>query len=74
LTANGSGVAANPTVTLTFHDGTWFAAPYAVVGRNDGNAPSDAPTWTTTPTTLVIVFPTTPVAGTTYTFTWIIMG
>jgi hypothetical protein len=74
VTANGAGMAANPTVTLTFHNGTWFAAPFAVVGRNDPNTPAGTPTWNTTPTTLVIMFPTTPTAGATYKFTWIIMG
>jgi hypothetical protein len=74
VTANGSGMGANPTLTLTFHDGTWFAAPFAVVGRNDPNAPAGTPTWSTTPTTLVITFPTTPIAGATYQFTWMIMG
>jgi hypothetical protein len=72
--ANGAGMAANPTVTLTFHDGTWVVAPFAVVGRNDPNTPSGSPTWSTTPTTLVITFQGTPVAGTFYTFSWIVIG
>jgi hypothetical protein len=74
VTAAGSGMAANPTVTLTFHDGTWFAAPFAVVGRNDANAPAGTPTWRTTATTLVITFQGTPVAGSYYTFTWMVIG
>jgi hypothetical protein len=67
-------MAANPTVTLTFHDGTWFAAPFAVVGRNDPNSPAGAPTWSITPTTLVITFHGTPVAGSSYTFAWMVIG
>jgi hypothetical protein len=74
VTANGSGIGANPTVTLTFHDGTWFSAPFAIVGRNDANAPAGAPTWSITPTTLVITFQGTPVAGRYYTFTWMVIG
>jgi hypothetical protein len=72
--ANGWGKAANPTLTLTFHDGPWFATPFAVVGRNDPNAPAGTPTWHTTPTALVITFHGTPAAGTSYVFTWMVMG
>jgi hypothetical protein len=74
VTAKGSGMAANPTLTLTFHDGPWFAAPFAVVGRNDPNAPARAPTWRTTPKTLAITFQGTPVAGSVYKFTWMVIG
>jgi hypothetical protein len=74
VTANGSGVGANPTITLTFHNGPWFTAPFAVVGRNDPNAPGRAPTWRTTPTTLVITFQGTPVAGSVYRFAWMVIG
>jgi hypothetical protein len=74
VTANGSGTAANPTVTLTFHDGTWFAAPFAIVARNDANAPAGTPTWSTTSRKLVITFQGTPVAGSYYTFTWMVIG
>jgi hypothetical protein len=74
VTANGSGIAASPTVTLTFHNGTWFTAPFAIVGRNDANAPAGTPTWSTTPTTLVITFQGTPTAGATYKFTWMVIG
>ena len=74
VTANGSGTAANPTVTLTFHDGTWFAAPFAIVARNDANAPAGTPTWSTTSRKLVITFQGMPVAGSYYTFTWMVIG
>jgi hypothetical protein len=74
VTAKGLGISANPTLTLTFRDGPWFAAPFAVVGRNDPNAPARAPTWRTTPKMLVITFQGTPVAGTVYKFSWMVMG
>jgi hypothetical protein len=74
VTASGSGVAASPTLTLTFHNGTWFTAPFAIVGRNDTSAPPRAPTWRTTPTTLVITFPGAPVAGVSYKFAWMVIG
>jgi hypothetical protein len=70
----GSGIGTNPTVTLTFHDGTWHQYPFAVVGRNDTCAPAGAATWSINPTTLTITFQGTPVAGCYYTFTWLIIG
>jgi hypothetical protein len=44
------------------------------VGRNDPNSPAGAPTWSITPTTLVITFHGTPVTGSSYTFTWMVIG
>jgi hypothetical protein len=68
----GVGQAANPTVTLTFTDGSFGVAPRAVVSRNGGNQPAVLPTWTTSSTTLVITFPGTPVAGESYDFEFIL--
>lgn len=74
ITSAGAGQAANPTATLTFKDGSWNVAPFAVVSRNGGNQPAVLPTWTTTTTTLVITFPGTPVAAETYTFEGVVLG
>lgn len=76
ILAQGAGQAANPTVTLTYHNGSWTAAPVAVVLRNDLNSPIANPpqTWTTSATQLIITFNGTPVAGTSYTFTVVHMG
>lgn len=38
ITASGAGIAANPTVTLTFTDGAWPRAPVVVSARADSNA------------------------------------
>lgn len=72
ITAAGTP-AADPTVTLTFVDGAWSAAPFAMLQRNDASAPNPTGaflTYTTTTTTLVITFRGTPVAGNTYRIEW----
>ena len=74
VTSAGTGQGANPTITLTFTDGTWLAAPFALVSRNGGNQAAVLPTWTTTTSTLVITFPGTPVAAETYTLEFIVLG
>jgi hypothetical protein len=69
----GSGIAANPTVTLTFKDGTFKDSdgadrvPFAVAARGDTDANTGiwAVTSTTT-TTVVFTFVGTPVTGHTY--------
>jgi hypothetical protein len=40
ITPNGAGIAANPTVTLTYHDGTWTNRPIVGITRADGNIPT----------------------------------
>lgn len=76
ITCNGAGIAANPTVTLTYKDGAWGVAPTCVPQRADINAPSAAqfvPT-SDTLTTFVLTFLGTPVAGTVYTFSFGVLG
>ncbi len=68
----GSGIAANPTLTLAFADGSWPNAPRGVVVRNDTNSPTPAITWTTTTTTLVVTFNGTPTTATAYTFDYMV--
>jgi hypothetical protein len=70
ITSNGSGQAADPTVTITFQDGAWPSAPFASVTVNGGSQPSVPYTVTTTTTTMTITFQGTPVAAQTFTFTW----
>lgn len=76
ITCNGSGIAANPTVTLTFKDGAWAVAPAISASRGDLNAPTtgfwalttastSAPVWT---------FVGTPVAGTIYVLDYTVVG
>ena|SRR2546422_1005964 len=74
ITSVGTGQSANPTITLTFADGTYTTSPFAIVTRNGGDQPSVLPTWSTTGTTLAITFPGTPAAGETYTFAVQILG
>jgi hypothetical protein len=74
ITSAGTGQGANPTATLTFKDGTWTAAPFAVCSRNGGDQASVLPTWTTTATTLIITFPGTPTAAQTFSFECVVMG
>ena len=77
VTSAGAGQAANPTVTLTFKDGTWTNSPFAQVQIVAASTAADllvAVTWTTTATTLVITFNGTPVAGRTYTFESMVLG
>lgn len=57
---------ANPTVTLTFKDGAWTAAPFATCQFNGGTGTTLPITWTSTATTLVMTYPGTPVAASTY--------
>ena len=77
ITANGTGIAANPTITITYADGSWGAnAPIPIVLRNDTATPFNTPphTVSTTPTTLVINFNGTPVAGQTYGYAVFVIG
>lgn len=75
ITVTAAGVPGlNPTVTLTFKDGTWTNAPICISKINGGTGAIvdlvDAPTATTN----VITFNGTPVAGLTYDFTSICIG
>lgn len=70
--STGTGQAANPTITLTFHDGMWSAIP---VCSTKINATTDSPSQLTvavtdnpTTTTDVIEFWGTPILNDTYTF------
>lgn len=74
VTANGTGIAANPTVTLTFHDGTWTNAPTAISKMVGGAGTITALTDAPTATTWVITFNGTPVATSTYIISGILIG
>lgn len=73
--ANGAGIAAFPTITITFNNSVFESGlpPYGMAQRNDGNAPTTAVvTWTSTLTTFVMAFNGLPVAGTNYNFAWML--
>lgn len=74
VTSAGTGQAANPTITLTFKNGAFAAAPFALVARNGGSQPAVLPTWITLSATLTITFPGTPIAGQSYLFDFMVMG
>ena len=76
VTAGGSGIAPNPTITVIFKDGTWNIAPVYVVLRNDLSSPYGAPphTWSTNATALTITFNGTPVSGNVYIFVCMTIG
>jgi hypothetical protein len=77
VTAGGTGIAPNATITITFKDGSWTTAPQFQVTRNDTATPSVASaylTWTTTATTLTITFNGTPTSGQVYKFVCLGMG
>jgi hypothetical protein len=74
VTCGGAGIAANPTITFTFKDGTWTNAPFCLVSLSDGTGAFTSPTWTTTATTLVITLPATPITGLTYQFDYWTVG
>lgn len=75
VTSAGTGQAANPTVTLTWKDGTWTTIPAVVASRGDSVNPS-GPFGVTTPTatTCVFTFNGTPVAGSSYILDFVAMG
>lgn len=76
VTSGGTGQGANPTITLTFKDGTFTTAPKAaIVMHNGGNDQTTVqPTWTLTATQLIITLPATPLDTKTYTFMGIVLA
>lgn len=74
VTSNGTGQAANATVTLTFKDGSWTTTAVCAVdlyASSDGSAmSSDRLTLTYSATALVWSYAQTPIAGNTYDFYW----
>lgn len=75
ILSNGTGQNVNAGFTLTFHDGTWTTPPICLAVRGDGFAPSGIMIANAATATNVNFFlNATPVAGTTYTVTFICMG
>lgn len=73
VTPNGAGIAANPTLTLTFPEGTWTTAPKAIVVKNGGTGTLPI-SWTVTPTGIAVTIIGLPNAGDTYPLAWMVMG
>jgi hypothetical protein len=76
VTSAGTGQGANPTVTLTFKDGTWTTAPTKIsvcrAGGSQRTIPMEATTITAT--TLVLSFLGTPVNAETYIVRFTVAG
>ncbi len=67
ITSAGTGQGANPTVILTFKDGTWTTAPFFVVSRAGGSQPTvQFEVTTITATALTLTFQGTPSASETF--------
>jgi len=79
ILCQGSGIAANPTATLTFKNGTFTSAPFAVLNWSGGTGNvQTSPLWTTTATTLVVTHKDSvdnvPSSGDTYILGGIVIG
>lgn len=75
ITSAGTGQGANPTCTLTFPDGAYDAAPFAVASRSGGSQRSVQMEVTTRAAgSMVFSLIGTPVAAETYKFNWEIVG
>jgi hypothetical protein len=73
----GATPGANPTITLTWKDGAWPAAPIGVVCMRGSTLPPGAtfaPSVVMSTNTIIIQFFGTPTSGTTYVFDVITMG
>lgn len=74
VTANGTGIAASPTITLTFKDGTWTNSPICVAQMVGGSGAITQLTQVITPTVDTLTFQGTPGAGLTYVITGMAVG
>lgn len=74
VTSGGTGQNTGASLTLTFKDLSWGSAPFVTIVRNGGAQPSTAPIWSTTATTMTVTFPSLPIAGESYTFSYCVMG
>jgi len=69
ITAGGAGIAANPTVAFTFHEGAFSgggSAPVAVCNQAGGTGVVADVTYTMSTTVLTVTWHGTPVAASTY--------
>ncbi|VVB52847.1 Uncharacterised protein [uncultured archaeon] len=70
----GTAPAPNPTTTLTFKNGAFAVAPFAIAKQQGGTQPLTTIEESTTTTTLVITFVGTPIVADTVIITWICLG
>ena len=74
VTSNGTGIAANATIAITYKDGAWGLSPLFLSMITGGTGPIAPITYSTTTTVLTLTYNGTPIAGQTYVFTDIGIG
>lgn len=77
VTSNGAGQLANPTLKLTFKDGTFTNAPTVIWSMKGGTGVPAGPNgveWAVTATDTTVTMFGTPANGSTYIFSWIVVG
>ena len=75
VTSSGTGQGANPTITLTFGDGTWTSIPVCMIQQSGGTgALADVTRSSSSATAYVWIWNATPVDTLTYEFTVICLG
>lgn len=77
VTCNGTGIAANPTITLTFKDGTFTNSPNIIAVRalSNGVDQPTIPFWPSASATVAtFTFMGTPIAGQLYEVRWFVIG
>lgn len=77
ISSAGVGQAANPTLALTFKDGTFTTTPTVIWSMKGGTGVAAGPygvEWTVTATTTTVQMFGTPAAGSTYIFSWMVIG
>lgn len=74
ILTGGTGIAANPSFTLTFHDGTWTNPPTVVASRGDVQTAGHVAVTSVTATQAVFIVNTTPNTGQNYPVSFICIG
>jgi hypothetical protein len=74
VTTSGTGFAGGATITITFRDGAYAAAPFAIVVQAGGSGTREIPFYTITSTTLTIFRASAPAGGQTYIYSWQVIG
>ena len=78
ITCGGSGLAANPTMVFTFHDGTWSIAPpmllLTLIDNTTGVGSLGVAVTAESVTAVTITAYLTPVSGHQYVLSWIALG
>lgn len=80
ITSQGAGIAANPTITLTFKDGTWTTIPqciasiFATSDTPSTNLTQNIPVTSSSATAITWTYYNLPVTANTYSFRWHCIG